>query len=33
MSSIRSFNAFNISTQLNGSIVVIGFSEEICGIS
>jgi hypothetical protein len=33
ISSIKSFRAFRISTQLRGKIVVIGFSEDICGIS
>ncbi len=33
MSSIKSFNAFKISTQLKGKIVVIGFNEDICGIN
>ena len=33
MSSIKSFNALRIRTQLRGKIVVIGFKEDICGIN
>ncbi len=33
ISSIKSFKPFNIRTQPNGNIVVIGLNEDICGIS
>jgi hypothetical protein len=33
ISSIKSLSAFKINTQLRGKIVVIGFNEEICGMS